>query len=591
MAIQQVAGAALLSLGTLSKMLGKDMDYPVSWSAVKIVNGQAVPMTNFVHSLDTNNKQSTLGHADALSAAQAFADHINNTLDTLELTPEQRSQLNTEKGITVGIMAGDRPGAVSQGGYFFGYQDAGDGFMSGITGGNQGFTTAEEALTEFTKFAFDDLVKPSYQNVDWAQYSRDNPVVNEEYEDYVEDQREEGRSYMGRSAWTQREYSNLVGRVDGWPVIDDGMDPELRGKLTYAAQNTTVDNLGLQIEIPEKYQDGNVFTRLGKIAQFAGSALYGINPELALTNGVLLEAGVKTYLGGELLDNITGGTSDTPEQEPLEDDEALEQILHNIDNILLSDHDLSPKSPQLSGDHVLSDNTYSPTADGVQTSTSTESSVEQVESSGPEPTSDDAATPNDNYGDSVDAPDTTASDVLDNTSGTVDEEVLEGNDQAEAPTETNIVIDTVEDVVDWLAGLLRTDDGTVIGDATVGGQTGTTGGSDGAVNTVGDIEFQDIDISDEAFDPNNPAVDDNPTNSADEGEPGTIIVPPTGGGGDPAEPVPNTTSGGVDIDPDIDLPEPEPGPPTYGDLNVNRWGYLSLEPHRKKQTLLNPFDL
>jgi hypothetical protein len=568
MALQAV-GAAIAAVGSVMKIFGKDTDYPATWSAVRIVRGQAQVMGSSF-ALDTGDP------ANGTAMAQSYADYMNAQMDTLGLTEEQRSSITTP-GITVGVVAPDRPGAVPDGGFFFGQMDGGSGWMSGIQGGNQGFTSPESAVQALTSYAFNEALKPDPSTIDWRGYVEGNDTVLEEYEDYKDDQREEGRSWMSKSTWAQRYYSTSASK-GYWPKIQNtAMDTTTAGKLAYSAANPGMMDLGLDIQVPVKFQDKNFWTKVGGIAQKVGAAMAAAGYATAGTTAGSATSGLTTVgEGGAVLgeaaapnlyaetakagfrnwlsEKVRDGGGDDKELVITDADAELQQILHNIDEIILNSRAYDFIEPEAQ--------TVGASTETVQTSAD---SAEPTELPG-------------EGGDTgqVDSPE---GDTLDNTSG-------------EGETSKSDEVTPEEDDED--------DKSLIILDFPSPGQS---------TPNEGDIVVEDEPTPFEQFEIENANIegldsttdatpqeveditnDDSPAQEGEDTETPILAGDIVGGGNDAPTVTGVTTTGEGDGSfdlPDIDIPAPKPKP-VFSDFGIPIYAPLALEKFRKAKSLQMP---
>lgn len=612
----QAIGVGLMAAGALGKVLGKDTDYPALWGAIRIDNGVA-KVVGDQYALDTGDK------ADALRMATAYADYMNGTLDAMGLTPEQRATISTP-GITVGLVAGDRPGAVSEGGFFFGQMDGGSGWMSGITANNQGFSSPESAMNGLMAYAFNEAIKPDLSNTDWKTYAqnnvdRDGYSLEEAYLDYKYDQQEEGRGYASLSTWMQRNYEQEAGHGN-WPKIQHPtMDADTAGRLSYVASNPPqVFDFGLGLAVPEKFNDSNFWNKVGGVAMKVGAAMAAAGYTAAasgtsnLAFGTVVEGGgtvgtaavteaglkevavegFKQWLSSEISD-IAEGNKEMSEVTSQSDDEDLQQILWNIDEILKTEYSYEYKdSAQLPSSNTVSSGGGSTLDDGVQGTAPSESGVEQVEGSGQTSTVNDGTTPSTTgeagvtYGQEVPEEfneNLTSDDTLSNTAG---DEVIPEDDvvATENPDELGVgdviagavllddILNQPQSDAPEDDNVPRTADGTVIGDTSVGQQTGPIAEAGPDISSTWEPDFT------------TGAGEDIQTGTG--GETGT-------GYGNEAEPLGDGTAeetgdSGSDSDlPDIDIPSPTSGP-QFSDFGIPIYAPLALEKYRKQRSLEMP---
>lgn len=142
-------GAALMGGGTLSKILGKDRDYPFWWGEINYDPSQG----KFVKYGKTN----VLDAADKEDAVKYQHEIIKGLNDYIKQMPlEQRQNLSIQP-FNVGNGAAGRPGAVNKGGLFFGRMDGSNQFLGGI-GNNQGYTDINSFFNDLTNYTLGDDV-------------------------------------------------------------------------------------------------------------------------------------------------------------------------------------------------------------------------------------------------------------------------------------------------------------------------------------------------------------------------------------------------------------------------------------------------
>ena len=260
-------GLGTIAAGTLSRMLGKDKDYPTNFGNIRIKNGVAMPVGG-IFAYDKGKSE------DAKALVDASVQHLNDVIDGMGLSPEQRQGLNTS-GITVGVISKGRPGAVSKAGFFFGDQGKSDPtkseFLSGVKARDQGFQSPEEALANLSKFMLKTAISQDDRQVDWNLVKQNNPELVEEYEDYRYDQKEEGRASLGENQWLRKQYDK-----GGFDIpAKEGLDPQLIETVNTFIPQIKAENLGLNIEIPETFNQANPWTVGGKAAQLIGAGMTG----------------------------------------------------------------------------------------------------------------------------------------------------------------------------------------------------------------------------------------------------------------------------------------------------------------------------
>ena len=249
---------AMQAVGKISQILGKDTDYPTAFGKISFKNGVASVVSNNAHAYDKGSL------ADAKKLQQASVDHINGVVSSMDLSPEQLKGLTTG-AITVGVMSNGRPGNVSKGGFFFGEQSPGEGFLSGITGQNQGFNTPEEGITALTKYALDNAANGEK---DWNAYYNGHSKL-------LRNWKKRRDKSITKEQWAKDHYQRK-GKKAGWEVPSTStIDPGLRDMINGTLPNISTKNLGLNITVPDTFNQSNIWTTGGKGLEIAGQVYMG----------------------------------------------------------------------------------------------------------------------------------------------------------------------------------------------------------------------------------------------------------------------------------------------------------------------------
>jgi hypothetical protein len=250
---------AMQAVGKISQILGKDTDYPTAFGKISFKNGVASVVSNNAHAYDKGSL------ADAKKLQQASVDHINGVVSSMDLSPEQLKGLTTG-AITVGVMSNGRPGNVSKGGFFFGEQSPGEGFLSGITGQNQGFNTPEEGITALTKYALDNAANGEK---DWNAYYNGHSKL-------LRNWKKRRDKSITKEQWAKDHYQRK-GKKAGWEVPSTStIDPGLRDMINGTLPNISTKNLGLNITVPDTFNQSNIWTTGGKGLEIAGQVYMGV---------------------------------------------------------------------------------------------------------------------------------------------------------------------------------------------------------------------------------------------------------------------------------------------------------------------------
>ena len=250
---------AMQAVGKISQILGKDTDYPTAFGKISFKNGVASVVSNNAHAYDKGSL------ADAKKLQQASVDHINGVVSSMDLSPEQLKGLTTG-AITVGVMSNGRPGNVTKGGFFFGEQSPGEGFLSGITGQNQGFNTPEEGITALTKYALDNAANGEK---DWNAYYNGHSKL-------LRNWKKRRDKSITKEQWAKDHYQRK-GKKAGWEVPSTStIDPGLRDMINGTLPNISTKNLGLNITVPDTFNQSNIWTTGGKGLEIAGQVYMGV---------------------------------------------------------------------------------------------------------------------------------------------------------------------------------------------------------------------------------------------------------------------------------------------------------------------------
>ena len=250
---------AMQAVGKISQILGKDTDYPTAFGKISFKNGVASVVSNNAHAYDKGSL------ADANKLQQASVDHINGVVSSMDLSPEQLKGLTTG-AITVGVISNGRPGNVSKGGFFFGEQNSGEGFLSGITGQNQGFNTPERGITALTKYVLDNAANGEK---DWNAYYNGHDKL-------LSNWKKRRDKSITKEQWAKDHYQSR-GKKAGWEVPSTStIDPGLRDMINGTLPNISTKNLGLNITVPDTFNQSNIWTTGGKGLEIAGQVYMGV---------------------------------------------------------------------------------------------------------------------------------------------------------------------------------------------------------------------------------------------------------------------------------------------------------------------------
>jgi hypothetical protein len=180
------------------------------------------------------------------------------------LTPEEMQGLTTP-GITVGVISEGRPGNVSKGGFFFGDQSSGEGFLSGIEGANQGFKEANDGISALTKYMLNTATTGTQ---DFEAYVENNPKM------YANWQNRNNRS-ISLEQWGKNHYE-ASGKAAGREVPSSSTaNPAAVTKIQGVLPSITPANMGFDLPEYKTFNQSNEWTIGGTVAQITGAVMVG----------------------------------------------------------------------------------------------------------------------------------------------------------------------------------------------------------------------------------------------------------------------------------------------------------------------------